>query len=114
MGLQLPKSLLGCCCPCHYPWSHLRCSILHSSCTGCGEHSSGPLEWQYVYEETNRKEDGAVIAAFNNGYVGDNVFPPHGYQVAGTIATYNEVFCEQYPINNQDTSNGIPGIMYGR
>eukprot|EP01089_Gocevia_fonbrunei_P016118 TRINITY_DN4924_c0_g1_i1.p1 TRINITY_DN4924_c0_g1~~TRINITY_DN4924_c0_g1_i1.p1 ORF type:complete len:526 (-),score=98.74 TRINITY_DN4924_c0_g1_i1:46-1623(-) len=69
---------------------------------------------QYVLESTNRPQDAAVILAFNDGYTGDGMFSPTDSRVAATISSYNNLFCSEYPINQKDYSNGIPGILYGR
>jgi len=71
----------------------------------------------YVYEtqDSGRKKDAAVIAAFNDGYLADKpMFEPTGQEVAGTISTLNSLFCSAYTINGQDTAAGVPGILYGR
>lgn len=68
----------------------------------------------YVTESSNRPKDAAVVSAFSDGYVEDGVFKPTDYQVAGTVATLNELFCHEYSINQVDTIDGIPGVLYGR
>jgi len=68
---------------------------------------------QFVFETANRQKDGAVIEAFNDGYSG-TLFSPLSTEVAGTIKTYNQLFCSTYPINIKDSQNGVPGILYGR
>ena len=35
-------------------------------------------------------------------------------EVAGTIKTLSTLFRNTYPINQQDDSNGVPGVLYGR
>ena len=69
---------------------------------------------EYIYESTNRPEDSAVILAFNNGYSNDGFLGPTDPRVTATINTLNFVFYFAYPINLQDSANGVPGIMYGR
>lgn len=68
----------------------------------------------FVQECDARKKDAAVICAFNDGYLGDGVFGPSSKEVAGTVQTLNALFCDSYAINQADTKNGIPGILYGR
>eukprot|EP00054_Salpingoeca_dolichothecata_P003368 m.26619 g.26619 ORF g.26619 m.26619 type:complete len:532 (+) comp13794_c0_seq1:72-1667(+) len=69
---------------------------------------------QFVEEETNRQKDGATICAFNDGYMGDGVFSPTTKEVAGTIAALNDLFNSTFTINQKDSAQGIPGILYGR
>lgn len=68
----------------------------------------------FVQECDERKKDAAVICAFNDGYLNDGIFGPTSVEVAGTIKTLNELFCDSFTINQLDTKNGIPGILYGR
>lgn len=68
----------------------------------------------YIYESKNRPKDSSVISAFNDGYADDGYFKPTDWQVASTIATLNDLFCHEYLINQIDTRNKIPGILYGR
>jgi glucoamylase len=44
----------------------------------------------------------------------DGVYGPTTKEVAGTVSTLNELFCDMFQINQDDTKNGIPGILYGR
>jgi len=68
-----------------------------------------------VIESNSRTYDSAVIVGFNVGYdSSDNLFQPTGYEVASTIRAYNSLFCNEYAINNKDTSAKVPGILYGR
>lgn len=67
-----------------------------------------------VIETQARQKDAAVICAFNDGYLGDGVFSPSGKEAAGTVAALNELFCSTFQINQDDTKNGVPGILYGR
>jgi glucoamylase len=46
--------------------------------------------------------------------LGDGVFGPTSKEVAGTVSTLNELFCDMFQINQDDTKNGVPGILYGR
>lgn len=47
-------------------------------------------------------------------YLDDGVFGPTTAEVASTISVYNDVFCYDYPVNSNDTADGVPGILYGR
>jgi glucoamylase len=58
--------------------------------------------------------DGASIIALNVGYADDEYFSPVDKKVAATVATYNNMFCNEYAINQADDKAGIPGIFYGR
>jgi glucoamylase len=44
----------------------------------------------------------------------DGFFSPASAEVAGTVATLNELFCREYDVNRADTAAGVPGILYGR
>jgi glucoamylase len=68
----------------------------------------------YIFESDNRLKDAAVIAALNDGYLDDGFFSPAGQEAAGTVKTLNDVFCNAFTINQDDTAAGIPGILYGR
>lgn len=69
----------------------------------------------FVIEEQNRQVDGATIVAFNDGFQdGDSDFGPTDAKVAGTVKKLINTVCVQYPINMQDTNNGIAGVMLGR
>ena len=68
----------------------------------------------FVSETQARQKDAAVICAFNDGYLGDDTFKPSGPEVAGTVKTLNELFCDSFAINQADTKAGVPGILYGR
>merc|ERR1712232_924897 len=68
----------------------------------------------FVFESQNRRKDAAVIEAFNVGDLGDGVFAPLSKEVLGTVVTLNELFCQSFDINHQDSAAGIPGILYGR
>ena len=68
-----------------------------------------------IIEDNSRTYDGAVIVGLNNGYdSSDNLFFPTSIEVASTVNEYNNMFCNEYSINDQDQSNNIPGILYGR
>jgi glucoamylase len=72
-------------------------------------------------ESNNREYDAAVILGLNNlvhierfGLQLPTFLDPSSYEVASTVNFLNELFTKLFPINNQDTGNKIPGIMYGR
>jgi glucoamylase len=54
------------------------------------------------------------VYLFIDGYLNDGVYGPTTKEVAGTVSTLNELFCDMFQINQDDTKNGIPGILYGR
>ena len=65
---------------------------------------------EFMYESTNRKQDGATIHAFSS-------FEAYAFtdqKVAKTIKTLSLTFCQQYKINQKDNENKIPGILIGR
>lgn len=69
----------------------------------------------FVQECASRTRDSAVIVGFNDGYDDlDQMFSPTSMEVAKTVASYNTMFCNEYSINSQDTSKGLPGVLYGR
>lgn len=69
----------------------------------------------FVQESASRTRDSAVIVGFNDGYdASDDLFNPISLEVAQTVSSYNTMFCSEYAINTQDTSKGIPGVLYGR
>jgi hypothetical protein len=68
-----------------------------------------------VQECTSRTRDSAVIVGFNDGFDElDKMFAPTSYEVALTVSSYNTMFCNEYAVNVADTSNGLPGVLYGR
>lgn len=68
-----------------------------------------------VIEHTGRTYDGAVIVGFNVGFdSSDGLFAPSSFEVASTVKEYNSMFCNEYAINTADTSNSVPGVLYGR
>lgn len=70
---------------------------------------------EYIYESQNRMQDGAVIIAFNDNYVdGVSKFSSLSEYVSGTVKNYIGKFCSIYNINQQDTNNGIAGVLIGR
>jgi glucoamylase len=69
----------------------------------------------FVEECQARTIDSAVIVGFNDGFDNiDSMFSPTSYEVALTISQYNNLFCNEYQINIDDTNAGIPGVLYGR
>ena len=40
-------------------------------------------------------------------YLNDGIFAPSGEEVAGTVKTLNELFCDAFPINKQDTAQNV-------
>lgn len=69
----------------------------------------------FVFEATNRMKDGAVIVGFNDGYAeSDGLFAPSGFEVAATVRNYNAEFCNEWAINEADSKDNVPGILYGR
>lgn len=75
---------------------------------------SGHWTGSFIKESDSRQQDASVVSAFTDGYTDDEVFKPTDIQIAGTIKTLNNLFCHSYLINQQDTKNGIPGVLYGR
>ena len=67
---------------------------------------------QYIYECNGREKDGAVIHAIIT--FGEYLFPPSSPEAAGTVSAWNDAFCNEYPINQQDNAAGKPGILIGR
>mmetsp|Transcript_30110 Transcript_30110/g.32819 ORF Transcript_30110/g.32819 Transcript_30110/m.32819 type:complete len:507 (+) Transcript_30110:78-1598(+) len=69
----------------------------------------------FVQEASSRPQDSAVIVGFNDGYdESDDLFAPTSVEVAHTVSSYNTMFCNEYTINQADTSKGLPGVLYGR
>jgi glucoamylase len=54
--------------------------------------------------------DGAVILSIihSKESLGDS------RALANTVGSYNEAFCKLYTVNRQDSSSGMPGVLYGR
>mmetsp|Transcript_31922 Transcript_31922/g.69889 ORF Transcript_31922/g.69889 Transcript_31922/m.69889 type:complete len:502 (+) Transcript_31922:46-1551(+) len=76
-----------------------------------GRHFNGA----YVFESDNRPVDSAVVGAFSDGdFDGNQLYAPLSKEVLLTISNLNSVFCNAFPINQQDTAAGTPGVMYGR
>ena len=67
---------------------------------------------QYIYECNGREKDGAVIHAIIT--FGEFLFPPSSAEAAGTVSAWNDAFCNEYPINQEDNAAGKPGILIGR
>ena len=53
---------------------------------------------RYLYEETNRRKDGAVLVALNTAFDADDepLLAPTSFMVASTVKTFNEAFCSEY------------------
>lgn len=64
----------------------------------------------FMTESSNRQKDGATIHAFSSF----NAYSITDQKVAKTIQTLAFTFCAEYPINQQDNKNGLPGILIGR
>merc|ERR1711936_989710 len=67
---------------------------------------------EYIYECNGREKDGAVIHAIIT--FGEHLFPPSSAEAAGTVSAWNDAFCNEYPINQQDNAAGKPGVLIGR
>ena len=74
-----------------------------------------------LIEASNREYDVAALYGllidyeFNNKFnVSQQIFEPSSYEVAQTVYNLNCIFSEAFPINLQDTTNSIPGILIGR
>jgi glucoamylase len=70
------------------------------------------LHWTgtFMTESSNRLLDGAVIHAFSSF----TAYPITDSKIAMTIRALAFSFCNEYPINQKDDLNGIPGILIGR
>eukprot|EP00005_Dracoamoeba_jomungandri_P013781 CAMPEP_0174267976 /NCGR_PEP_ID=MMETSP0439-20130205/35697_1 /TAXON_ID=0 /ORGANISM="Stereomyxa ramosa, Strain Chinc5" /LENGTH=501 /DNA_ID=CAMNT_0015355839 /DNA_START=92 /DNA_END=1593 /DNA_ORIENTATION=- len=68
----------------------------------------------YIFETDIRTRDGSVMNALNVGYSDDSYFAPTDVEVANTISSYIQLFCQIFPINKLDNSNGVPGMLLGR
>eukprot|EP01064_Diplonema_japonicum_P019245 TRINITY_DN2793_c0_g1_i2.p1 TRINITY_DN2793_c0_g1~~TRINITY_DN2793_c0_g1_i2.p1 ORF type:complete len:514 (+),score=174.76 TRINITY_DN2793_c0_g1_i2:80-1543(+) len=75
---------------------------------------AGHWNGYYFFEATIREVDGSVIHAIASFGGNDTEYGPLGDKAAKTVAFYEQVFCAQYPINNKDTKNGVPGVLIGR
>lgn len=74
--------------------------------------TSASLPW--IFESDSRKKDTAVIAALNNGYLDDGVYSPSSKEAAGSVQVLNELFCTSFQVNQDDSKNGVPGVLFGR
>lgn len=65
----------------------------------------------YIFNDQKRLVDGSVLHAIVSfdGYIQLN-----DEKVLDTIIYYNNVFCNLYQINQDDTRNNIPGVLWGR
>lgn len=72
----------------------------------------------YLWEATVRPIDGSVLHAFNvaarEALGKDTYLSILDVKVAQTVSQYNISFCKEYPINVDDNTNKIPGILIGR
>lgn len=69
----------------------------------------------FVFESNSRPKDSAVIVAFNDGFCPKNpMFSPVSSEVASTVKTLTDLFCQSYPINKKDYQSQIGGVLYGR
>jgi len=66
----------------------------------------------FLYESTNRPYDGAVIHSIAT--FGEYLFPPESQEAASTINVLTKAFCQEYPINQDEISAGMEGILIGR
>jgi len=82
----------------------------------CPPRGQGP-----TCKKKGKAVDGAVIVALSHaGRLALRTSSPTSpalqtsEAVARTVQTYNEAFCRLYPANQQDTTDGVPGVLYGR
>ncbi len=68
----------------------------------------------FYIQSPNREKDGAVVCAFNTGYADDDFLKPTDEKVAKTVSVLNSVFCNLYAINQKDSQDNVPGVLYGR
>lgn len=68
----------------------------------------------FVFESENRKQDVAVIEAFNVGDMSDGIFDPLSNEVVTTMVGLSNLFCKDFGLNQQAASSNISGILYGR
>ena len=66
----------------------------------------------FIFESDNRQQDGSVIHAITT--FGEYLWGPSSNEAAATIATYSKTFCREYKINQDDNSDGKPGVLIGR
>jgi glucoamylase len=62
----------------------------------------------------DRCTDTAVIEAFNVGDMDDGVFAPLSKEVVATLAGLSHSFCKLFKVNQDASSAGIPGVLFGR
>merc|ERR1712013_252714 len=74
--------------------------------------AKGHFNGNFIYECNGREKDGSVIHAIIT--FGEYIYPPSSSEAAKTISAYNNAFCEEYPINQQENGAGKPGILIGR
>eukprot|EP00929_Paragymnodinium_shiwhaense_P040513 TRINITY_DN2114_c0_g1_i2.p1 TRINITY_DN2114_c0_g1~~TRINITY_DN2114_c0_g1_i2.p1 ORF type:complete len:319 (+),score=91.45 TRINITY_DN2114_c0_g1_i2:1-957(+) len=79
-----------------------------------GKLSSHVEENGYVFESENRKQDTAVIEAFNVGDMADGMFAPLSKEVVSTMVGLTELFCKDYGINQKAAKDKTSGVLYGR
>jgi len=68
----------------------------------------------FVFESVNRRQDTAVIEAFNVGDMEDGTFAPLSKEVIATLVGLSRLFCRAYGLNQQAASANISGVLYGR
>ena len=67
---------------------------------------------EFIYEAENRQQDGSVVHAITT--FGEYLYGPSSDEAASTIATLSKTFCREYKINQDDNTNGKPGVLIGR
>uniref|UniRef100_A0A0G4G7C0 glucan 1,4-alpha-glucosidase n=1 Tax=Chromera velia CCMP2878 TaxID=1169474 RepID=A0A0G4G7C0_9ALVE len=75
------------------------------------EEADGTL---WVAEADNRDKDAAVPLAFATADLEDGFLSASSPRVLGSLAVLSELFCSTFRINQEDTKNGVPGVMLGR
>jgi glucoamylase len=68
----------------------------------------------FVFESENRKQDTAVIEAFNVGDMHDGMFGELSNEAVSTMVGLTETFCKEYGLNQKAASSKTPGVLYGR
>jgi len=76
------------------------------------ESAKGHFNGDFIYECHGREKDGAVIHAIIT--FGEFLYGPTSSEAAKTVSSYNDAFCQEYPINQQENGAGKPGILIGR
>lgn len=64
----------------------------------------------FMTESSNRQKDTATVHAFSSF----EAYPITDEKVAKTIQTLAFTFCAEYPLNQADNKNKIPGMLFGR